>query len=265
MGALEKSCIDERFCYACSDLEDVEYLISSNKKIRIHLKINTGMNRFGFKSISEIRKVLRLIKNSRLILEGVFTHFATTNNFIDVQMNRFVKFIQVVKKYKKDVVVHADNSAVNEIKNHNLDMVRIGFNLYNNNQNNFKPVVTIKSKIVQINNIKKNECVGYSNRFVANKKMKIAIVPVGYADGFGLEFIGMEILVNFSNCKVLNVCMDCFMLDVTNLKLKKGDGIYILNNVNSLLTYASYSKLSEYQIMTNFSNMRAIRIIDNNL
>ena len=125
----------------------------------------------------------------------------------------------------------------------------------------FKPAVEIKSKIVQVNKLKKGDLAGYNYRFVANKNMSVAVVPIGYADGFGLEYIGLNLKINGASCKVLNVCMDCFFIDNTYSKLKKGDDIYLLNKNNTLSMFANYAKTSDYQVMTNFSHMRATRIV----
>ena len=261
VGALEKENIDERFSYTCSDLEDVLFLASLNLNIKIHLKINTGMNRFGFSNLKDFKKALNVIKKSKLKLEGLFTHFATCDDRVYEQMKKFNKFVDVCFSLGLNPMVHADNSFVNEKLNHNLDMVRIGFSLYNRSDGWFLPAVEIKTKIVQIQNVKKGELVGYDYRFVAQKDLQVAVIPIGYADGFDMKFLGIELNIGGSFCKVLNICMDCFMLDITNTKLKKGDEIYLLNKFNSLNFYAEYAETNAYEIMTKFSHMRADRIL----
>ena len=260
-GAVEKEEIDIGFSYSCGSLEDVKTFVSANLPIKIHLKVNTGMNRYGFKNFSSFKKALKIINSSKLIIEGVFTHFATTDMFQECQMKKFEKFINLCKLYQENVIVHADNSFVNEKFNHNLEMVRIGFNLFNRNENNFLPVAKIKSKIVEIQDVKKGELVGYNYRFVANKKMKVGIIPIGYADGFDLKYVGINLVLNNKRCKVLNICMDCFMVDITDCSVKKGDEFFILDEINSLKIYADYSNASEYEVMTKFSFLRAEREI----
>lgn len=261
VGPLEKVEIDKSFSYTCHSLQDVEFLIGKNIKLNVHLKVNSGMNRYGFSSVKEFKYAIKKIKKSNLILEGVFTHFATSDNFVKKQMVVFDKYLKVVKKFKLNPIVHADNSIVQEKLNHNLNMVRVGFCLYNQNDEKYKPVVEIKSKVVQINKVKKEDLVGYEYRFVADKKLKVAVVPIGYADGLDLRLIGFELNVRGEKCKILNICMDCFMLDITNVNVKKEDYIYILNKYNPLKSYANYLKISEYQVMCNFSKMRANRLI----
>ncbi len=262
VGALEKENINENFSYSCSEIEDVKYLSSLNKRINIHLKVNTGMNRFGFKDIKEFKNVLGIIKNSKLNFEGLFTHFATSDEKVEEQMTVLNKFIKIVRKHGFNPIIHADNSFVNEKYNHHLNMVRVGFNLYAQSSGWFLPVTEIKTKVVQIQDVKKGELVGYNYRYVASKNVKVAIIPIGYADGFNLKNIGLELNLNGNLCKVLNVCMDCFMADVTNSNIKKGDEVFILNKFNSLTKYAEHLQTTEYEVLTNFSNIRAEKIIN---
>ncbi len=255
---------DPQLSFSCNSLDDVKFLIRRNEEINVHIKINTGMNRYGFHSLKEFRQALKLIKNSKLHFEGLYTHFATADDYVKSQVYRFLPFVFLAKKMGFDPLIHADNSAVNLTHNHHLDMIRIGFNLYNKSGEGFCPVVRIKSKIEQINFVKRGELVGYDYHFVAPKDMLVAVVPFGYADGFDMSFIGMEIYIKDMKCKILNICMDCFLLDVSDVKTKKGDDIYILNNINSLKMYADYINTSEYEIMTKFSYSRAKRKIINN-
>lgn len=261
VGALERTRLDRTFSYTCNSIEDVKYLIKKHERYNIHLKVNSGMNRFGFKNVKEFEQAVKLVKNSKLNIEGVFTHFATSDDYVDVQFKKFKEFLSVLKRYNIKTLIHADNSIVQEANNHNLDMVRVGFNLYNINNNKFLPAVEIVSKIVQINSVKKGELIGYDYRCVAKTNMRVAVVPVGYADGFDLKYIGLKLYIGKHLCKVLNVCMDCFIVDITNTDIKKGDNVYILNKQNSLKIYSTYSNILEYQVMTNLSNIRAKRLI----
>lgn len=257
-GALDISRISTRFDYTCNSLTDVQILSGTKKHLNIHLKINTGMNRYGISSLQEFEKCLNEIAASNLILKGVYTHFATTDNYVEQQMQTFLKFLAVLKKRNIKPIIHADNSHVFDLRQHDFDMVRIGFNLYNSNLPPYLPVVEIESQITQINYVKPNQLVGYDRRFVANSTKKVAVLPVGYADGFDMHYLGLKLNVNGKKCKVINICMDCFMLDVTNTSLKKGDKVKILSPANPLKLYADYSSTSEYEVMCKFGNIRAI-------
>ena len=261
VGAFEKENIDANFSYSCGNIDDLKFLISTKLPIKIHLKVNSGMNRYGFKDLKEFKKALNLISHSSLIVEGIFTHFATTDEYVEEQMKIFNKFVKVCNNFGFYPLVHADNSFVNEKFNHGLDMVRIGFSLYNRSDGWFLPAVEIKGHIVETYEIKKGELVGYGYKFVAKRNMKIATIPIGYADGFDTKYVGLDLIIDKVKCKVLNVCMDCFMLDISKTNLKKGDEIYILNKFNSLKHYSDYLETTEYEIMTKFSHMRTKRII----
>ena len=261
VGALEKNNINPRFSYTCHCLQDILSLIKLNKKIKIHLKINTGMNRFGFNSINEFKQALKVLKPSNLILEGLFTHFATTDQFVDKQMSKFKEYISACKQLNFNPIIHCDNSFVNEFKNHNLDMVRIGFNLYNRNDNKFVPAVKIKTRIVQINPLNIGEVAGYNKKYIAYIKTNIAVIPLGYADGLDSRLIGIKIYIKNKPCKIVNICMDCTLIDISNFDIQKGDDVWVLNNENSLKKYANYLQISEYEMMTKFSNIRADIII----
>ena len=258
VGALQRGRI-KNYSYAVSSVEDLKYLIKKNKKINIHIKVNTGMNRFGC-NFKELKNMVEMIKNSQLNLEGVFTHFATSDRFSDLQYKRFMRAKRFILSQGLKPIFHADNSA--NLFKHDLDMVRIGFALYNECQI-FKPVASIDAKVLQIREIKAGELVGYDYNFVASQKMKIALVSLGYADGFSRKYIGMKLVINGQFCKVLNVCMDCFMLDVSALNLKVGDSLPILDDNNSLQKYANFAQFSPYEVMTNFGHIRAKRKITN--
>ena len=261
VGALEKESVDESFSYSCGDVDDVQSLIKLNKKINIHLKINSGMNRYGFTDIKEFKKAMDLISKSKLNVEGIYTHFATVDGFTEKQMDIFNKFVKVCKRFGFNPIVHADNSFVNEKYNHHLDMVRIGFNLFNQSKGWFLPAVKIKSKFVKVQEVKKGELIGYDYRCVAQKNMKVAIIPVGYADGFDLKYVGLDLNIDGKLCKILNICMDCFMLNITNLDIKKGDELFLIDEFNPLSVYSNYLETNEYEILTKFSQMRVIRVI----
>lgn len=262
VGAFEGK-VDLRFSYACHSLNDVLKLKKKNLPIKIHLKVNSGMNRFGFKDEDEFKRALEEIKTSCLIFEGLFTHFATDDTYVKIQKVFFDEYVNMANSEGFYPILHADNSIVYQKFQHDYHMNRLGFCLFAQTSNGFQCPVKIKSKLVQINKVSKGELVGYGGIFIAKENAKVGIIPIGYADGFSREYIGFKLNVRGVECEVLNVCMDCFMLDLTNVNVKKGDDIEILNNVNSLEKFAKYCQQSEYEILTRFSSLRGSKIIKN--
>lgn len=228
---------------------------------RVHIEVNTGMNRYGVKSINEFVKMLKFIKHSNYIkLIGLFTHFYDEDeaiNHFDEQMCEFEKYVKLAPK---DVIIHIGGSFC---LNHNLpnyiDMVRAGFFIYGYGDKCVKPVMAVQSKIVKIIECKKGENVGYGKNVLCKPK-KIAIVPIGYADGMPrkLSNIG-HVYVGKNRCKIIGkICMDCLMIDVSGLSVKMGDLVEVFKNAND---FARWAKTSPYEILTNFSKARTKRLI----
>ena len=243
------------------------------KKIKIHIKVNTGFNRIGVKSIKEFKQMLKLFKtNKNLILEGVFTHFATKQNNIEFLLDQHSKFNDFVKCVKcKNVIIHAANSfATLMFSSCHHNMVRCGFNLYGwqtDALKSFKPVLSISSKLVFINKIKAGEAVGYDCTFVAPKNMVVGVVPIGYADGFDRRLSNnFKVLINGQFAPVIgNVCMDVFMVDLTDLKCAVGDEVVLLGKSGKLeLKPADYAKAlntSAYEILLKFKYDRMKKVL----
>ena len=236
---------------------------AKSKKARIHIKINSGMNRFGVKSISEFREILRLI-DERIELEGVFTHFSTVGSDQDIFNFQARKFNNFLKELPNNIspIVHVGGSGIvlasnNFVKskmpyivpnvNPDFDMFRVGIMLYGYGDNgylNLKKVMKIKTHIVQIQNVKKGEYVGYGTSFKAEKDMTVGIIPIGYADGLSrkLSNIGSVKLKLFygdkyclKTCRIIgNICMDLAFIDLTDVDLASIKYVLILDDADKM-------------------------------
>ncbi len=275
LGLLSKSEIKQSFYNEISvnvssyaQLTDYIHILnnvknSGNKKLKIHIKINTGLNRLGVNSLDEFRQILRLVYENDIVeLEGIFTHFATKGNdqdFILKQYLRFNKYINLVKD--KCIIIHCNNSyATLNFKEFSNSMVRCGFAIYGWLEG-FRPVLSIKTSIVQINNVKDGS-VGYDRTFYA-KNRKIAVIPIGYADGFDRRLSNnFKVLVNDVFVPVVgNICMDMAMIDVTDVEgVNVGSVVTILgvdkNNAVSIYDYATVLNTSVYDVLLKFKSCR---------
>lgn len=210
-----------------------EYKININ----IHIQINTGLNRFGFKSIIDFKKALKLVDKCKYInLEGCYSHFATKSQDVAFIKRQYIRFLQF-KKYVKDqsVIFHIANSfATTYDTKFRLDMVRNGFLLYGGTENKIgnKFILSIKSKIVNIMNVKKGDTIGYDRTFTVKKSMKIAVVPLGYADGLDRRLSNLfYVLIGGVKCKIIGlICMDVFMVDVSAIDARVMDEVVILGS-----------------------------------
>ncbi len=186
---------------------------------RIHLAINTGMNRFGLNSIHELRTILQLLNHDRI--EGVYTHLAYEQDHpsqLKTYLDRFQKYVQVCQKHFPHITVHAGCSGVINYPLAHFDMVRIGKALYGGTAGT-KTALTITSRIISIKKIKSGETVGYDGTFVAPRPLVVAIVQGGYANGIPTQFSNkVNVLVGKHSCRVIGrVCMDYFFIDVSEV------------------------------------------------
>lgn len=226
----------------------------SNVKIKMHLKIDTGMSRIGFMcqsfprddySFEEIKQVCNL---EHLQLEGIFTHFCVSDEdkegreFTNKQYENFRSVVEKLDKMGiKPQIIHCSNSgAIEDYPETYCNMVRAGIILYGLSPSqkladrlDLIPVMTLKTSVAHIKYIEKGATISYGRTFEANKKMKIATVPIGYADGYIRKYAkDGYMVVNGKKAPIVGrVCMDQTMLDVTEIEnVKIGDEVVVFGN-----------------------------------
>jgi alanine racemase len=234
----------------------------------IHIKVDTGMHRLGFDE-EDINELLQLINsNSKLKIASAFTHLAASE---DVEEDIFTqkqieKFRNICKKIDTQIsypyLKHILNTAgIVRFPEAQMDMVRLGLGLYGfcpvpEIQPQLQSVITLKSVITQIKHVKKSETIGYNRSFTAKKNMQIAIVPVGYADGFPRELSnGFGYMrVQNKNCPVVGkISMDMTMIDITDLLVSIGDEVIIYDSENSLEKIGAKIGKTAYELLTAIS------------
>lgn len=216
-----------------------ENLLALGKDIRlpIHIKLDSGMGRIGFscKDSIGLNEVEAVAKMESFVLEGVFTHFAIADGgdageeYTKEQYRRFTSFIDALsQKGITFKIKHCSNSAgIIDFSEYALDGARAGIVLYGYAPSNdmrknlpLKPVMSLKTVVSHVKDIEAGDSVSYGCTFVADKKMRIATVPVGYADGY-LRANGKNggyMLVRGKRANIVGrVCMDQLMLDVTDI------------------------------------------------
>jgi len=227
-----------------------------NKKAKVHIKVDTGMNRFGYNDFSLLRKVLKKIKLLENIeVVGLFSHFYDTQSkeVVLKQRSKFIFFKKLVNKFGFNPICHLSSSKGIIDKQNQFNMVRLGFDLYHSNKHE------LVSKVLEIKNIKKDESVGYSGKFVANKDLEIAVCEGGYADGILRRLDKSYVLINGEKCKIIgNICMDSFMAIVPKNKVKVNDKVTIFGkNQEKFISVCDIAKLCDtipYEIYLNISN-----------
>jgi alanine racemase len=216
------------------------------QRIRYHLKIDTGMNRLGFRFDNLRRTLPELLASPNLELDAIYTHFATADDpesplFSEqrVRFERALKDIAALETAAKPSYVHAANSAA-LMRDSRVwyDRVRPGLLLYGivpppiASTLPLTPVMTLGSRVVAVKGVRPGEGVGYGVRFTAEKSTRIAIVPAGYADGLDLRLAGRgAVLIRGRRAPIVgSVCMDMLMADVTGLDVSPGDQVVIIGS-----------------------------------
>lgn len=234
----------------------------------IHIKLNTGMNRLGFVS-NEFNQLVSILSSTNLLkVKSVFSHLATSDmpseiEFTQHQLNIFkIWSSELIEKLKINPIRHVLNtSGIFNFTEHQYNMVRIGIGLYgvgNDVQENamLQNVATLKTTILQINEVLPGESVGYGRRFVADRKSRTATIPIGYADGirrcWGNE-VGY-VLINNKKAKIIgSVCMDMLMVDVTNIICEIGSEVIVFGENLRVTEIAQAWNTIPYEVMTGIS------------
>ena len=248
---------DNDIAITCDNLEQIKKIQQCDKKAKIHLKINTGMNRLGLKSLRQFTKILKYLKdNDKIILEGIFTHFFDTSSkeITYAQIDIFKKYLHILKKYNfNDIIIHVGGSGAINYDVDFVNYIRCGIALYGYFYPGMKPVQTIESQVIKITRVKRGEFVGYGQCKI-KRNIKVAVIPLGYADGLPRHFEKLYVLYGKTKCPVVGkICMDMFMVDISHTKLKVGEFVKVFFDA-SLWAKGDYT---EYNVLTALNNCRA--------
>ncbi len=254
------------------NLQQFQKLIQEStrdQEIRIHLKLDTGMNRLGFKDY-EIKELLKLIKEYSFVkIISIFSHLSASDSieFNDFTKSQFKKFENLYSEICKVISykpwAHILNSGgISEHPEMQLDMVRIGIGMYgidNNHILNLKldKVHTLRTKITQIKKVKAVEKISYNLSGQLNDDGVIGILSIGYADGLprsaGLN--QYEVFIKGKKCKLVGaVCMDMCMIDLSQLQeVQVGDDVEIFGTHSTIESLSSASGRIPYEILCGIS------------
>jgi len=234
----------------------------------IHLKLDTGMHRLGFdrEDLPEALNILNSSTNIKVV--SIFSHLAGADDprhdaFSKQQLRRFMEgadYLTAGLGYKP--LYHILNSpGILRLPEMHLDMVRLGIGLYGidptvEGSYPLKPVATLRSVVSQVKQIKQGESIGYGRKGVAEKDARIAVIAIGYADGYSRALsngVG-EVLVHGKRAKVIgNVCMDMTMVDVTGIHVNEGDEVILYGKDFPIHKIAESIHTIPYEVLTNTS------------
>lgn len=258
------------------DLNDVRKLnlnASFDEKIaKVHIKFDTGFNRLGYKSAEQLVEDLEEIKSYEFIeVEGLFTHLALKDvDSDDAQFDKFNALIAKIREMGINIPLKhiCDSIGTIAYPNRLYDMVRLGAVLYGycsrKTPFDLMPVMSFKTNVAQVKTIMPGEGVSYDYTFIAEKKSKVATLPVGYADGIPRNLSGVGyVVINGKQAPIIGlICMDQMMVDVSEIEeVSTGDEVVIFNDQAPTLTeLAKLSKTNRNELLARVA-IRVPRVI----
>jgi len=232
----------------------------------IHIKIETGMHRLGFED-EDLSELIDRVKNNKdIYIKSVFSHLAASDEeghdeFTKSQIERFTKMSDsIISHFDTPILRHLLNSAgTMRFPEAQFDMVRLGIGLYGvgtHGNRSLQNVSTLKSSISQIKDVPAKDTIGYGRKGIAERNMKIAIVPIGYADGLSRKLSNGKgkLLVNGKFAPITgDICMDMCMIDITDIPTKEGDEVIIFGEEYPITKFAKNMDTIPYEVLTGIS------------
>lgn len=250
-------------------------LQKAGKTVKVHIKLETGMGRTGFNvKHGDVSEAVQAVLLPGLDIEGVFTHFAVSDEPDGEEYTRaqFKLFMDATEKIEKDSGIHfsikhcANSGVMVNYPDMYLDMVRPGIALYgvfpgaHEKGLELTPAMELKSRIVELHDLEPGETVSYGCTFKAERKTRVAVLPIGYADGLHRVLSGrLEVLVCGVRCKQIGrICMDMCMVDVTDVpNVQVGDVATIFGKDNEAIIcvteLAEKAGTISYEILSNIA------------
>ena len=247
---------------------DVAYQLYKrlNKKLKVHIKLDTGMNRIGISTDNAKSYLKKVLEADYIDLKGIFTHFADVENreLFNKQIEKFKSVVEPNKDKLKAIgaKIHCLNSpGIFSYPNYCYDMVRMGITMwgltpyseFNENVADMLPVMGLKARITNIHTLKKGDGISYGHTYIAKEDTKVATIPIGYADGIARNLSGK--ITASLNGKMINqigrITMDQIMFDVTNVDCAVGDVMILLgeeNKVDTIDTWAEKLNTINYEL-----------------
>lgn len=261
----------EIFSFRALDMLEKSILqnaIPQNKPVKVHIKLETGMNRLGFTE-NEIDELIKRLKNNPLIfVQSVFTHLAASDkpeydDFTKKQIRRFRESgTRIADAFNHKVLLHILNSAgISRFPEASFDMVRLGIGLYgiptvDADRDKLNPATRLRSVIAQIKQVKQGESVGYNRSFIAGKDMPVGVVSIGYADGL-IRNLGngrASLYVNGQKAPIVgDICMDMCMIDLTGIDAREGEDVIIFDREHAVSSLAQLANTIPYELLSRIS------------
>ena len=251
-------CYENNITITVNSKEYFSEIKDLNIPLKIHLKLNTGMNRLGLKDVNDVNDCIKWIEESRYQLEGIYTHIFNPNSefYTNRQFEKFEKLCENIDLSKVKIVhVAASDTLTKYPKPQYVNGVRLGIIMYGfNDILNLKSTFSLYSTIAQVNNITTTEKVGYNGLYIPKQDEHIGVVQIGYADGIIRAYTGNNVFINDKEYQIVgNVCMDMLFVQ-TDEQIKEYQEVVLLKDNNHIIDTANHLKTIPYEILCSISN-----------
>lgn len=229
-------------------------IIEPGKTLRVHIKLDTGMHRIGLMTKEELAILLRMIDPEKFNVEGIFTHFATADGDDEEYQKQYDKFYDMIGNYRFKYIHCCNSAAMLYHHDDRSNIGRLGITMYGCSpagyeDEPFKQVMSLYTKVSMIKTIQPGDKVGYGLTYTAKEKEVIATLPIGYADGLIRKNQGRKVYINGKYFEIVGrVCMDQMMVRVDE-SVKIGDRVEIFGDHISLESMAKDLDTISYEIM----------------
>lgn len=267
--------VDEEYVKLCEEnnitltIGSLQYLkelkLQNYDKLKVHIKINTGMNRLGISNEKELKETYEMLTKNNIQIEGIYTHIYNAEN--EKQYNNQIELFKQITKVidvTKIKIVHISASEATMIypKLSFANGCRLGimmYGFYAPEDLKLEPTFALKSEIIQINNLKKGDTLGYNATYTAKEEEKIAVVAIGYADGIIRKNKGRYVYINGKKYEIVgNICMDMMFVKIDDT-VKVHDTVDVLRDIEHINYVAEYLDTIPYEVIC-MINKRVPRI-----
>jgi alanine racemase len=250
-------------------LEETINTFDLERNVKIHIKIDTGMHRLGFCQ-EDVPNIIRRLDDFKSLVgvKSIFSHLAASENPIHDDFSK--KQIEILSNVHSDIQKHVsypimkhvlNSGGIIRFKEAQFDMVRLGIGLYgvpstNIEKNELQNVCSLKTTISQIKTIKPSDTVGYGRAWKADTETRMAILPIGYADGLNRRygFGNGKVLIKNAFAPIIGaICMDMCMIDISGLDVSEGDEVLIFGDDFTVTQMANVLDTIPYEILTSIS------------
>lgn len=246
-------CIQNNITITISNPEYLKAIITY-KNLKVHIKVNTGMNRLGVNNKKDFNCMYEKIKDSNLIIEGIYTHIYNSHDE-NTTLNQIRRFEEITKDINLNEIpivhVSASDATISYPKMTYVNGCRLGIAMYGLSENKPKDLFStfsLYSEVIQINDIE-NETLGYNGAYKAEEKEKIAVIPIGYADGIIRRNTGRNVYINDKSYNIVgNICMDMLFVKVDD-SVEIGDKVVLIKDIKHIEEIAKHLDTISYEVL----------------